>query len=214
MTDGAVRALSLALMIVQSQACPTTVCTCSARGTVICSGKRLERIPYFAREPGRVYDEIDLGRNEIFAVPPYAFHGVRARSLVLAHNPLIGVSPRAFTGLGSVLERVDVSDCQLPVLHWAVFRQLSRLADIDLSRNSLFAVPRGLFVGLSAVRNLTLSGNSLSAVRRGVFTGLRNLRRLDLSHNTIATIEPGTFEACRRLTTLDLSENRPVIFQL
>jgi len=201
-------AVSLSTMIIQTVACPTTVCTCSARGTVICSGKRLERIPYFAREPGRIYDEIDLGRNEIFAVPPYAFDGVQTRSLVLAHNPLIGVSPRAFVGLGGVLERVDVSDCQLPVLHWAVFRQLTRLADINLSRNSLFAIPRGLFIGLSAVRNLTLSGNRLSAIRRGVFTGLRNLQRLDLSNNAIVTVEPGTFEACRRLTFLDLSDNR------
>jgi len=79
---GIVRPLILATMIVQTLACPTTICTCSARGTVICSGKRLERIPYFAREPGRVYNEIDLGRNEIFAVPPYAFDGVQTRSLV------------------------------------------------------------------------------------------------------------------------------------
>ena len=206
--DGVVRVLSLATMVVQTVACPTTICTCSARGTVICSGKRLERIPYFAREPGRVYNEIDLGRNEIFAVPPYAFDGVKARSLVLAYNPLIGVSPRAFAGLGNVLERVDVSNCQLPVLHWAVFRHLARLADINLARNSLFAIPRGLFVGLSAVRNLTLSGNRLSTLRGAVFAGLHNLRRLDLSHNAIALIEPGTFEACRRLTTLDLSHNR------
>lgn len=205
---GVVTALSLAAMVVQTLTCPTTVCTCSARGTVICSGKRLERIPYFAREPGRVYDEIDLGRNEIFAVPPYAFDGVRTRSLVLAHNPLIGVSPRAFAGLGDVLERVDVSDCQLPVLHWAVFRQLARLADINLAGNSLFAVPRGLFVGLSAVRNLTLAGNRLSSLRHAVFTGLRNIQRLDLSDNAITSIEPGTFDACRRLTVLDLSDNR------
>ena len=207
--NGVVRALSLVtMMVVQTLACPTTICTCSARGTVICSGKRLERIPYFAREPGRVYNEIALGRNEIFAVPPYAFDGVHTRSLVLAHNPLIGVSPRAFAGLGSVLERVDLSDCQLPVLHWAVFRQLDRLASINLARNNLFAVPRGLFVGLRAMRNLTLAGNRLSTLRRAIFTGLRNLRRLDLSDNVIASIQPGTFEACRRLTTLDLSNNR------
>ena len=207
-TGSLATALILAMMIVQTLTCPTTICTCSVRGTVICSGKRLERIPYFAREPGRVYDEIDLSRNEIFAVPPYAFDSVQTRSLVLAHNPLIGVSPRAFAGLGRVLERLDVSDCELPVLHWAAFRQLSRLVDINLARNSLFAVPRGLFLGLTALHNLTLASNRLSSVRHGVFTGLRTLRRLDLSDNVISAIEPGAFEACRQLTTLDLTHNR------
>jgi len=86
-----VRVVTVTTLIVQTLGCPTTICTCSARGNVICSGKRLERIPYFAREPGRTYDEIDLSRNEIFAVPPYAFDSVRARALRLAHNPLIGV---------------------------------------------------------------------------------------------------------------------------
>lgn len=121
MVDHVVGAVTLAMIIVQSLTCPTTICKCSARGTVICSGKRLERIPYFAREPGRIYDEIDLSRNEIFAVPPYAFDSIRATSLLLTHNPLIGVSPRAFIGVGDVLERVDISDCRLPVLHWAEF---------------------------------------------------------------------------------------------
>jgi len=206
--DGLERVLILAAIVVQTLTCPTTICTCSARGTVICSGKRLERIPYFAREPGRVYDEIDLSRNEIFAVPPFAFDSVQTRSLILAHNSLIGVSPRAFAGLEDVLERVDLSDCQLPVLHWAVFRQLDHLVDISLARNSLFAVPRALFVGLRSMRNLTLAGNRLSTLRSAVFTGLRNLRRLDLSDNVITSIQPGTFEACRRLTTLDISNNR------
>lgn len=208
MVDHVVGAMTLAMIIVQSLTCPTTICKCSARGTVICSGKRLERIPYFAREPGRIYDEIDLSRNEIFAVPPYAFDSIRATSLLLTHNPLIGVSPRAFIGVGDVLERVDISDCRLPVLHWAVFRQLARLADINLARNSLFAIPRGLFLGLDAARNLTLAGNILSSLRRGVFFGLRNLERLDVSDNAITTVEPGSFESCRRLTALDLSNNR------
>jgi len=39
-------------------------------------------------------------------------------------SPLIGVSPRAFAGIGAALERVDVSDCLLPVLHWAVYVRL------------------------------------------------------------------------------------------
>jgi len=90
-SDDVVRAVTVATLIVHiTLACPTTICTCSARAAVICSGKRLERIPYFAREPGRTYSEIDLSRNEIFAVPPYAFDAVRSRSLRLAHNPLIG----------------------------------------------------------------------------------------------------------------------------
>lgn len=66
--------------------CPTSVCSCSARGVVVCSNKRLERIPFFGSHPDeakrRIYEEIDLSRNDIFAVPPHAFDSVRTRLIV------------------------------------------------------------------------------------------------------------------------------------
>ena len=188
--------------------CPSPLCTCNLNDKILCSNRRLERVPHFAsRTSDKVYEELDLSQNEIESVPPNAFQAVQTKFISLSHNPLIGISPRAFHGLEDVLQKLDLYDTEIYVLHWGVLRNLHGLTELNLGRNGMFALPTGFFDGLINLQKLGLEWNKIATIKTRVFN-LLNLQTLNLLGNQITEIEPGSFENVRKLHTLNLNNNQ------
>ena len=190
-----------------TRGCPSELCRCTNRGVIVCSYRRLERVPHFAREIDKVYEALDISHNDIYTIPPHAFKDLLVKSIVLNNNPLIGISPRAFDGIEAFLEKLDMHSASLDVLHWGVFRKLCNLKELNLVANNLFALPMGLFDGMPELIMLTFQSNKLSILKHGMFRGLWKLRSLDLSDNHISIIHEDTFEDLRQLKILNLKDN-------
>ena len=199
--------------------CPSALCSCSTGGQVItCSKRRLERIPHFTKVDDsvdensvsvpKVYDMLDLSRNEIYSVPPNAFENLHVTSIDLSRNQLIGISPRAFKHLENTLLQLNLYSSGLRVLHWGVFRHLRALKDLDLTKNDLFALPHGLFDGVPELDNLKIAWNKITEIRVGTFRSLHKLTQLNLMGNRISMIEHGAFEDLRDLVILNLNSNK------
>lgn len=65
---------------------------------------------------------------------------------------------------------------------------LSGLLDLNLSSNSIAAVPPGALSALGQLTALNLASNCLSALEVGALAGLTRLRRLSLAHNSLASL--------------------------
>lgn len=65
---------------------------------------------------------------------------------------------------------------------------LTALQELNLSSNSIAALPDGAFAGLPALTSLSLAGNCLTDLGPGALAGLTCLRRLSLAHNNLASL--------------------------
>lgn len=108
------------------------------------------------------------------------------------------------------LVEFKVTNCSLVSLN-ASWHGLERLRSLNLSCNNLPRIRDVLVIramNLSALACLDLSDNSLSDISVGSFRTLVGLVRLSLRKNAIGTVDEGAFRGLNRLEFLDLSDNR------
>lgn len=85
--------------------------------------------------------------------------------------------------------------------------QLSCIENLDLSHNTLAALPIDLYQNMKQLRKLVLSHNGLTAIPGCVFTWSNSLEWVDLSHNNIKYIGKPRNHVRSFVLHLDLSHN-------
>lgn len=108
------------------------------------------------------------------------------------------------------LSELAVTNCSLVSLN-ASWHGFERLRALNLSCNNLLRLRDGLVIrtmNLSKLACLDLSDNSLSDISVGTFRTLVGLVRLSLRKNAISTVDEDAFRGLDRLEFLDLSDNR------
>ncbi|XP_038124946.1 toll-like receptor 5 [Cyprinodon tularosa] len=130
--------------------------------------------------------------------------------LLHGDNPILWCTINAVVSMpgNSSLIVLDLHGCSLQNA-WAqgkcldIFEHFQNLLTLNISLNSLMALPHGIFSGLTSVDTIDLSSNALTYLETSVFPA--SLRWLDLSNNFLATPNPMTFHS---LIHLDLAGNR------
>lgn len=125
-------------------------------------------------------------------------------------NDTSSEEPMGTTELLPYLDEFTVTNCSLTSLN-ASWHGLERLKSLNLSCNNLPRVRNVLVIhamNLSELACLDLSDNSLSDISVGSFRTLVGLVRLSLRKNVIGTVDEGAFRGLDRLEFLDLSDNR------
>nr|CEF90216.1 TLR5m protein [Coregonus maraena] len=84
-----------------------------------------------------------------------------------------------------------------------VFENLGKLLSLDLSFNSLLALPDGIFKGLISLEEMDLQFNSLTYLQPGIFP--ESLKTVDLSYNFLVSPDPAAFHS---LSWINLYRNR------
>ncbi|XP_055747363.1 toll-like receptor 5 isoform X1 [Salvelinus fontinalis] len=84
-----------------------------------------------------------------------------------------------------------------------VFENLIKLFSLDLSFNSLRALPDGIFKGLVSLEEMDLSFNSLTYLQPDIFP--ESLKTVDLSYNFLSSPDPAAFSS---LSWINLYRNR------
>ncbi|KAL2768997.1 toll-like receptor 7 precursor [Daubentonia madagascariensis] len=89
------------------------------------------------------------------------------------------------------------------------FKNLLKLEQLDISKNSLSFLPPGVFDGMPPnLKNLSLAQNGLKSFNWGRLHFLKNLETLDLSHNQLTTVPERLSNCSRRLKKLILKNNQ------
>lgn len=88
----------------------------------------------------------------------------------------------------------------------AISIKTRNLREIDLSRNRLKSITKGVFNHFSYLQKLILSKNEIISILPGSFNGLSKLELLDLSENNL-TILANVFTPLKNLQHLNLSRN-------
>lgn len=153
--------------------------------------------------------------------------------LDLSHNQVQNLSEETLA-YRSGLHRLNLQDNQISFIQPGLFRDMTDLKVLDLSRNrlSLSALSKihigplttvesldlssnGLFTGMSdyflsespSLESVSLSSNSITKVAEDTFGGSTALAKISLHNNVILEIEDGAFDSLSHLTELDLSKN-------
>ena len=94
-------------------------------------------------------------------------------------------------------------------IHWAAFKNLRILVELDLSNNNLTHLEPETFSGNERLQTLTLSHNKIASIAPYVFPLLKHLKTIDLSHNFIDEIHRNTFENLgNSVEALNIDNNR------
>ncbi|KAG7316373.1 hypothetical protein KOW79_019914 [Hemibagrus wyckioides] len=126
------------------------------------------------------------------------------RKLNLGHNYIKEIKARELSGLPG-LEEVILSSCGLEQLDGNPFRAQKHLKSLDLQKNTLRHIPRGL---PSSLEILDMGHNRIHVLQESALNGLRRLRVLNLQNNLITTVRANTLSALTKLESLYLDGNK------
>ncbi|KPP70204.1 podocan-like [Scleropages formosus] len=132
----------------------------------------------------------------------------RAKTLMLLHNLISEINRNDLALLYTLTElNLSYNKITTPKLHKEAFRKLRLLESLDLSGNSLYALPLGLPKSLQVLK---AKDNQMSIIPDGALSGMTNLREINLSNNQLklSSIYQGAWQELTTLTTLDLSGNQ------
>lgn len=134
--------------------------------------------------------------------------GPNLKVLDLSHNNIESLSPAIFSNLGKLLE-LNLSNNGMTFIADRALEGLVSLSVINLAENRLNSLPPELFSEAKNVKEINLSNNTLNVLAPGIFNELQQLLSLDLSRNQLASewINGLTFKGLDRLVILDLSHN-------
>eukprot|EP00057_Strongylocentrotus_purpuratus_P026347 XP_011680821.1 PREDICTED: toll-like receptor 4 [Strongylocentrotus purpuratus] len=184
-------------------------------------------------------DYINLSGNPIKSVDPNVIASLRVRSLDLGDYPFtlevlkdtfIGICRSEIVELSihganfAVLPRDFFSplrNCSPPVLKFTgnnlqslsqyVFSNLTRLVELDLSRNKIITVEPVFFQGMRELKVLNLNFNQIKYINPNTDEWTLDLNELYLRSNSLTEISEFAFFGLRNLTLLDLSFNKALI---
>ncbi|KAG5274497.1 hypothetical protein AALO_G00136970 [Alosa alosa] len=176
-------------------------------------------------------ETLDLSSNDITELRAHCFPaGLQIRDLYLSSNKIVHLEAGAFDQLSSSLQvlrlsrnrlthipvkafqltrltQLELSRNRLRLIEGLTFQGLSRLEVLKLQRNNISKLTDGAFWGLAKMRVLHLDFNSLKEVNSGSLYGLTSLQQLYLANNSIGLVNPDGWRFCQKLRELNLSYN-------
>nr|XP_020734569.1 trophoblast glycoprotein [Odocoileus virginianus texanus] len=170
------------------------------------TGNQLAVLPAgaFARRPPLAdLAALNLSGNRLKEVDAGAFeHLPGLRQLDLSHNPLIDLSPFAFSGSNASVAAPS------PLVE-LILNRLEPPAAERHNRSFEGMVAAALRAGhaLRGLRRLELASNQLLYLPRDVLAQLPGLRHLDLRNNSLVSLSHVSFRNLTRLESLHLEDN-------
>ncbi|XP_075039503.1 leucine-rich repeats and immunoglobulin-like domains protein 1 [Mixophyes fleayi] len=181
--------------------CPTK-CTCIG-DLVDCSNQGLTEVP---SDIPAWTTHLQLGYNELTAIPSLGPVASQVISLSLHHNKIRSIEPHELTEY-TALENLDLSSNEITKIPSGSFPSRLRITDLNLGSNKLNSLEPGSFDNLSrSLLTLRLSKNRISQLPAKAFR-LHLLTQLELNRNRIRLIEGLTFQGLDSLEVLKLQRN-------
>ena len=147
----------------------------------------------------------------MFQFPSAIFHPCFAeltelKSLSLKFVEQSNISRATFHPFRNFLTTLCLIHCGLRRLHFDMFKDLSKLALLDLSQNAITSLPSNIFAPLTHLATLNIAGNKLKVISGELLRPLRYLVHLNIGSNSRVNVTLGEeFLNMTRLQQLLLS---------
>ncbi|XP_058829001.1 protein artichoke isoform X2 [Topomyia yanbarensis] len=155
--------------------------------------------------------ELYLNDNMITEIYHGAFHRTPSLKLVhLENNYLRRVHPESFLqASGSGVEIMHLQQNEIGRVEElrSLLDALPMLRFLDLSHNTLDAIPFGALRGHGTLEQLYLNNNKIRMIERDAFMAMPGLRELRLSNNSLSDLLPMPFWNLPGLKGIDISYN-------
>ena len=147
----------------------------------------------------------------LFQFPSAIFHRCFAelaelKTLSLVFVELSNISRATFHPFRNFLTVLCLIHCGLRRVHVDMFKDLSKLAVLDLSKNAITSLPSNIFAPLTHLAKLNINGNKLKIISGELLRPLRYLTQLNIGSNSQVNVTFGEeFLNMTRLQQLALS---------
>lgn len=164
-------------------------------------------------------ERLDLGENNMWSLPVGVFCSLHNLEVLnLTRNRLRDVarfqfglgaasSPDISDRCGANLRTLDLSNNSVDALPSSAFSGLSRLQTLNLQGNAISFVADRALEGVTSLTTLHLSDNKLVSLPPELFSDARDIKEVYLRNNSINVLAPGLFNDLTQLLVLDLSSN-------
>uniref|UniRef100_A0A3Q2PQ03 Toll-like receptor 5 n=1 Tax=Fundulus heteroclitus TaxID=8078 RepID=A0A3Q2PQ03_FUNHE len=147
-------------------------------------------------------------RGMSFETLDLSYSGLSLDKLNLFFRAIEGTNISHLKVSGHIGKGFSFNNLPDPDLHHFEGLKNSSVLSLDLSKNRIFALSRGVFSPMADLTTIDLSQNEVNQIHRNAFEGLQgNLKMLNLSHNLLGEIYSHTFACLTNLEILDLSFN-------
>ena len=127
---------------------------------------------------------------------------------ILGINALENATEGFFAPLQNYyLRLLDLSFNYIPTLHQGTFANLTRVASLDLFKNSLKNIEPEHFSQMKDLRSINLDGNMIISINEGKSRWANNLQSLSLKWNRLTILDSYAFYGLENLTYIDLKQN-------
>lgn len=139
-------------------------------------------------------------------VHDYSFLGLEVQHLTMSRTNISVVEESALRTLARDLETIDLSYNSLKAVPTTALKHLQNLSFLNLNYNMIKVLGQAVFMGLKALERLSLYNNQISHIDANAFSGIGNkLHRVNLGKNHLVDVPD--LHALSKLEVLSLSEN-------
>lgn len=174
------------------------------------SENRISRIRPGSFKGLRILDMLLLENNRITSLEANVFSELPIlNSLNVKHNEISNISERAFAGIESNLEWLELGHNRLDHIPSHALLPLHNLRQLDLDSNRIVDVPEDAFEGYGkSIKFMMLNRNNIKTILPMTFFDLHSLEWLKLSHNDLVHLTEDTVQPILdTLTMIDVSNN-------
>ncbi|XP_018015030.1 toll-like receptor Tollo [Hyalella azteca] len=159
-----------------------------------------------------VLENLDLGDNNIWTLPPRLFCGLGNLTMLnLSRNRLQDINDLSFNNAikkcAPRLRQLDLSFNHFNVVPPFAFSALKNLTSLNLSLNGIQDLADQALFGMYSLEVLDISGNLLSTLPPELFKENKRLTKLYARNNSITVLAPGLFTGLYMLLELNLADN-------
>ncbi|KAG5667928.1 hypothetical protein PVAND_015893 [Polypedilum vanderplanki] len=122
--------------------------------------------------------------------------------------------PSGITDTFKELKSLVIINSELQKIKKMDFDKMSKLENLNLSRNNLTSIPSGVFDSLKTLKTLDLSENKISTFPINVFINLVNLEKLNVNKNQLTSLKYDLIPTGNKIKTFEATENNLTVLDL
>ncbi|KYB25652.1 hypothetical protein TcasGA2_TC032528 [Tribolium castaneum] len=152
---------------------------------------------------------LKLRHNNLRKLTGYIFLGLDIHHLTIHNSSLSTMEEMSLSSIGKMLTQLDVSQNSLTAVPSSAFASLHQLLILNMNHNKISVVHSKAFQGLDTLEILTLYENKITTIEDGAFVGLeKKLKRLNLGGNSLTEVPQKALSILDTLKKLEMQENR------
>lgn len=152
---------------------------------------------------------LKLRHNTLPKLQGFIFLGLDIRHLTIHNSSLAVVEETSLSSIGKGLTQLDVSQNSLAAVPSPALKNLHHLLILNMNHNRVNAVHAKAFEGLDTLEILTLYENKISVIEPSAFKGLeKKLKRLNVGGNELTSVPQKALALLENLRKLEMQENR------